>query len=228
MSARNLEVLTVLALALSVAPVQAERGGRPGSDRSDPGVHAPGRSRRAHETHPGRGRPAWARPGTMAPGRKVVMVPEEVIAEPRGRPALKPPVMIALPASRPAPVVVVPARRPVVVAPPPVVVHRPPPVVVHRPPPVIVHRPPPVVVAPPPVVCEVPAPPPPPVCTIPEIVVPVPAPQPRTQVEKAKVHTRNTLLALGLANEALNDGGKDKVRVRNASLGLLVLNELLR
>lgn len=52
--------------------------------------------------------------------------------------------------------------------------------------------------------------------------------QPRSRVEKAKVHTRNTLFGLGLANQLLNKNDRDRNRFRNVGLGLAALNEILR
>lgn len=50
----------------------------------------------------------------------------------------------------------------------------------------------------------------------------------RSGVERAKVHTRNTLLGLVAANQVLNDDSRDRKRYRNVGLGLTLLNEVLR
>ena len=50
----------------------------------------------------------------------------------------------------------------------------------------------------------------------------------RSQKEKAKVHTRNTLLGLTAASQIFTGDKRDRKRYRNVGVGLTVLNEILR
>ena len=52
--------------------------------------------------------------------------------------------------------------------------------------------------------------------------------RPRSQRERAKVHTRNTLIGLTAASQIFTKNKRDKNRFRNVGLGLTVLNEILR
>lgn len=57
---------------------------------------------------------------------------------------------------------------------------------------------------------------------------PVYAPRRRSNRERAKVHTRNTLLGLTAASQIFGGSKKTRVRSRNIGLGLTLLNEILR
>lgn len=49
-----------------------------------------------------------------------------------------------------------------------------------------------------------------------------------SQAQKAKVHTRNTLLGLTAATQIFTGNSRDRKRQRNVGLGLLALNEIFR
>lgn len=57
---------------------------------------------------------------------------------------------------------------------------------------------------------------------------PPPPPHYPSRRERAKVHTRNTLLGLTVASQVMSGSHRDRKRFRNVGLGLTVLNELLR
>ena len=158
-----------------------------------------------------------------APRRVVVERPTRVIVKERPRKVI---------VQRPPRVIVKERPRKVIV-------HRPTRVIVKERPVQVIHRRPGVVVRPP-------APCPVPVVYQEPVVYEQPVacghddcsqgacgyaayPEPRHDgVQRAKVHTRNTLLGLGLANEMMNDGDSSRRDVRKVSLGLLALNEILR
>lgn len=112
----------------------------------------------------------------------------------------------ATPAPAPAPVVYTPAPQPVPV--PQQVVYVPRPVPVPRPAPVC--RPVPSYRTP-----------------APRTVV-YPTSTHKDSVQKAKVHTRNALLALTAATQVFTGNAKDRQHQRNLGLGLMALNEILR
>jgi hypothetical protein len=50
----------------------------------------------------------------------------------------------------------------------------------------------------------------------------------RDQVQRAKVHTRNTLIGLTAASQVFTSNRRDRKRYRNVGLGLTLLNEIMR
>jgi hypothetical protein len=63
--------------------------------------------------------------------------------------------------------------------------------------------------------------------TQPVVVSPAPPPR-RSNVERAKTHTRNSLLGLTVASQVMAGNSRDRKRYRNVGLGLTLLNEVLR